>query len=185
MKKKPMILLAAGVVGLLLAGGGGFMAFRAFSGGKGAKAEEKAEKGEEKKEAKAEGKHGGKEAKEGEKGEKGEKEGHGGGAAAHSGMGPVFAMEPFTVNLADQGRARYIKLVLQAEMETQAAADQLEGVKPKVRDSVLMLLSSKTAAEVTSVEGKETLRNEIIRRLNSFVTQGKVTEVYFTEFVVQ
>ncbi|MBI5443086.1 MAG: flagellar basal body-associated FliL family protein [Deltaproteobacteria bacterium] len=180
MKKKPIILIAAGVLVLLLAGGG-FFAFRAFSGGKSSeKAEEKKEEHGEKKEVRAEEKHGAKENAGGEKDPKGGAE-----ASVHSGMGPVFAMEPFTVNLADPGRPRYLKLVLQAEVEAPAAVDQLEGVKPKVRDSVLMLLCSKTAAEVTTVEGKETLRNEIIRRLNSFLSQAKVTEVYFTDFVVQ
>ena len=42
-----------------------------------------------------------------------------------------------------------------------------------------------TMQDTTSVEGKEVLRNEIIRRLNSFLDQGKVAEVYFTDFVVQ
>jgi flagellar FliL protein len=174
MKKKPIILAAAGVLALLLAGGG-FFAFRAFSGGKSEeKVGEKAEgHGENEKHAEKKDAHGA------------AKEGHGPQPPAPSGMGPVFAMEPFTVNLADQGRPRYLKLVLQAELEATGSVDELEGVRPKVRDSILMLLSAKTASDVTSVEGKETLRNEIIRRLNSFCTKGKVAEVYFTDFVVQ
>jgi flagellar basal body-associated protein FliL len=34
----------------------------------------------------------------------------------------------------------------------------LRRLRPKVRDSVLMLLSSKSVAEVVTVEGKENLR---------------------------
>jgi flagellar FliL protein len=38
---------------------------------------------------------------------------------------------------------------------------------------------------MVTVGGKETMRNEIIRRLNALLTTGKVVEVYFTDFVVQ
>jgi len=33
--------------------------------------------------------------------------------------------------------------------------------------------------------GKQRLRDEIVLRLNSFLTKGKVLKVYFTEFIVQ
>jgi flagellar FliL protein len=33
--------------------------------------------------------------------------------------------------------------------------------------------------------GKQRLREEIAMRLNTFLTTGKVSKVYFTEFVIQ
>jgi flagellar basal body-associated protein FliL len=50
---------------------------------------------------------------------------------------------------------------------------------------MLTQLSSKTSAELSTVADKERLRNEMIHRLNAFLTAGKVVEVYFIEFVVQ
>ena len=174
MNKRAIIFGAAGVAGLLVIGGGGFFAYRAFFS-----SPKTAEKAEE-----APAKEGHKTAKEGEGAEKGG--GHGGEHGSPAPQGPtVLAMDPFVVNLADPGRPRYLKLVVQVELNSGQASGELEALKPKSRDALLMLLSSKTSEEMVTVGGKETLRNEIMRRLNSLLTQGKVTEVYFTEFVVQ
>jgi flagellar FliL protein len=100
-------------------------------------------------------------------------------------MGPTHSLEPFVVNLADPGRPRYAKIVVQLELDGESAAAEVEGLKPKIRDSLIMLFSSKTSEEMVTVGGKETMRNEIIRRLNALLTTGKVVEVYFTDFVVQ
>jgi flagellar FliL protein len=35
------------------------------------------------------------------------------------------------------------------------------------------------------ISGKQRLREEIMVRLNSFLTGGKIVKVYFTEFVIQ
>jgi len=184
MKKKPVVLIGIAAVALLLLGGGGFFAYRAFvSAPKEAPAEEeKKEHGTEKEGEKAKGE----EAKGGHGAKEGEGE-HAAGAAAPAvpGMGPTSSLEPFVVNLADPGRPRYAKIVVQLELDAEPAAGEIEGLKPKVRDSLIMLFSSKTSEEMTTVGGKETMRNEIIRRLNALLTTGKVVEVYFTEFVVQ
>lgn len=184
--KKRMVLIVAGVVGLLLLVGGGFFAYRAFFSSSGAEAGKtaEAEQGHGKEEAKAG--HGKAEEPKAEGGHGEKKEGERGAAPpAEPAMGPTVALEPFVVNLSDPGRPRYAKLVVNLELDADAAAAELEGLKPKVRDSLIMLFSSKTSEEMITVGGKETLRNEMIRRLNALLTAGKVAEVYFTEFVVQ
>lgn len=177
MLKKRIILMAFAVVLLIVLGGGGFLAFKAFSSDRGKAAEpekakepHKAEKGKEP--------HKTEKSKEPPKSEKAH-------SPANSGMGPVYAMDPFLVNLADPGRSRFLKVVLSVETDAEAVSGELDGLKPKVRDSLLTLLSSKTVDGLVSVADKERLRNEIIHRLNAFLSTGKVVEVYFTEFVVQ
>jgi flagellar FliL protein len=100
-------------------------------------------------------------------------------------MGPVVPLDPFLVNLADPGRPRFLKVVVQLELDSDAVTGELETLKPKVRDALLTLLASKTSEDLTTVADKERLRNEIIHRLNSFLSVGRVVEVYFTQFVVQ
>jgi flagellar FliL protein len=60
---------------------------------------------------------------------------------------------------------------------------------PQVRNRLLLLLSSKKASEILSVEGKKTLSNEIVAQIKQpFVAQGpqqSVSDVFFTSFVVQ
>jgi len=100
-------------------------------------------------------------------------------------MGPVYPLDPFLVNLADPGRPRFLKVVLQLELDSDAVTPELDALKPKVRDSLLTLLSSKGSADMATVADKERLRNEVLHRLNAFLSAGRVVEVYFTEFVVQ
>jgi flagellar FliL protein len=56
---------------------------------------------------------------------------------------------------------------------------------PQVRDSILMILPSKQFVDISSVEGKIALRDEILANLNGFLLQGQVSKIYFKEFVVQ
>ncbi len=100
-------------------------------------------------------------------------------------MGPVYSLDPFLVNLADPGRPRFLKLVMQVELNAQEVQVELETLKPKVRDSLLTLLSSKASADLVTIADKERLRNEILHRLNAFLSVGRVVEVYFMDFVVQ
>ena len=100
-------------------------------------------------------------------------------------MGPVYPLDPFLVNLADPGRPRFLKVVIQLELSDEQVSAELDTLRPKVRDALLTLLSSKTSADLVTVADKERLRNELLHRLNAFLSTGKVVEVYFTEFVVQ
>lgn len=96
-----------------------------------------------------------------------------------------YSLEPYIVNLVDNEGERYAKVVMQLELSDQSVADELNMIKPKLRDSILDLLCAKTYKEMMDPIGKQRLRDEIILRANSYVTRGKVLKVYFTEFVIQ
>lgn len=74
---------------------------------------------------------------------------------------PVFVnLEPFTVNLADRGHFAQAGLVFEVEDAhvTAAMTEQM----PIIRSRILMLLSSKTADELTTPEGKTKLFEELL-----------------------
>ena len=48
-----------------------------------------------------------------------------------------------------------------------------------------MLLSTKTFENIISSEGKLILKDELLKRLNSFMHTGVIKNIYFTSFVVQ
>lgn len=102
--------------------------------------------------------------------------------------GPVI--EPFVVNLADSGSRRYLRLNLKLNLRKREESEPLlEARMPQVRDAVLMLLSSKTADQLLSTEGKTALREELIAQLNDVLKKKKLQKVvknlYFTEFLIQ
>jgi flagellar FliL protein len=99
--------------------------------------------------------------------------------------GPLFPLETFIVNLADQERSRYLRVTMDLELSESTAANKINERLSQVRDSILMILPSKQFGEIASMEGKIALRDEIIAKLNGLFNQRVVTNIFFTEFVVQ
>lgn len=97
----------------------------------------------------------------------------------------VVTLPSFLVNLSDPLGRRYIKLTLDVEVASSDAAQVLETSSAKVRDAVILLLSSKSYADLASLESKILLKNELVTRLNQIIGSSKVVRVYFTELVIQ
>ncbi len=99
----------------------------------------------------------------------------------------LYPVEPFVVNIRDNTDVRYLKVKL--EFEVIAAGPEVKAefdpYLPKLRDSILMLLTSKTLADVQDLPGKTRLRQEIMTSAVRIFPRGKVTQVFFTDFVVQ
>jgi flagellar FliL protein len=55
----------------------------------------------------------------------------------------------------------------------------------KVRDVILQTLTRKTSQDLTSEEGKNKLRSEIQEQVGHYFKEPKLTDVMFTEFVIQ
>ena len=97
----------------------------------------------------------------------------------------IYSLPPFVVNLADPLGRRYLKVAIDVEVVSKKVADEMDKNLPRVKDTLLLLLSSKTFSDLDSMEEKITLKNEIVQRLNQILGKGKVVNVYFTEFVAQ
>jgi flagellar FliL protein len=94
-------------------------------------------------------------------------------------------LAPFLVNLADPGGGHYLKTTLTLELQNENASQWINARLPRVRDRVLLLLSSKESSELLSAEGKFRLRDDVLRAINEMMGEDKVSAVYLTEFVVQ
>jgi flagellar FliL protein len=68
------------------------------------------------------------------------------------------------------------------EVEGKVTAE-IEQRKAQIRDIIIIILSSKTYEQVSTNEGKDNLRNQIKDTINSFLTTGRIQNVYFTEFI--
>jgi flagellar FliL protein len=97
----------------------------------------------------------------------------------------LFNLEPFIVNLQDNSGTRYLKLTINLELSEGASAADLTAQSTQIRDSLIILLSSKSYTDIGTVEGKYLMRDEIVARVNQFLKKGKVKTAYFTEFVIQ
>ena len=62
---------------------------------------------------------------------------------------------------------------------------ELEKIQPRIRDTLILLLSSKTYLDLSSLEGKQQLKQEIKQKIAALPSGRKVSDVFFTEFVAQ
>ena len=62
---------------------------------------------------------------------------------------------------------------------------ELEKIRPKIRDFIVIMLSSKSVDQISTADGVEFLREEIRNKINGYLTKGEVKDVLFTNFIVQ
>lgn len=100
-------------------------------------------------------------------------------------IGPIYRLEPIIVNLNEEGARRYLKITLNLELNSLDTIKEIELLKPRIVDSLIALLSSKTLKDIEGLEEKRNLRKEIAGAINSHLNTGMVVNVYFVEFVIQ
>jgi flagellar FliL protein len=97
----------------------------------------------------------------------------------------IWSLGSMVVNLMDNNGERYLKTNIQIEVSGQECLSELESLRPKIIDNILVLLSSKSYREIAGFEGKQSLRDDIAVRVNRYLTKGQVMRIYFTEFLIQ
>jgi len=109
-------------------------------------------------------------------------------APAHKGeakeaKSALVAIEPFVMNLAEQGR--FLKVSMQFELADATAQAMVTEKMPQLRDAIITLVSSKSADSLASPEGKFHLKDELLLRANQAMGKELFKNLYFTEFVMQ
>jgi flagellar FliL protein len=107
----------------------------------------------------------------------------------------MVVLEPLLVNLADAGSTSYVRVALTLRV---ADAATKKGAKPNeekkddgddivaaVRDTTLMVLGRQTADRLLAPDGKDQLKVELKLALAKHNTDLKVTDIFFTDFLVQ
>jgi flagellar FliL protein len=103
---------------------------------------------------------------------------------------PVFlTLETFTVNLQPDPETQYLQTDITLKVGSAETGEFLKLHMPEVRNRLLLLLSSKKASDLLSLEGKKALSTEIIEQLKEPFNPGEkpqeILGVSFTSFVVQ
>jgi len=106
-------------------------------------------------------------------------------ASASLEIGPIYPLDPFTVNLKSVGNTRYLKCTINLELDSPDTQPEIDKIKPAIRDLIIRILSSKTVPEISTAKGKEKLKEEIKKNINAILPKGEIRNVYFTAFVIQ
>ena len=113
--------------------------------------------------------------------------------AAHAQAQPhtndgIISFEPFVANLADAGSARYLRINVRLIVDGVDDAERIqksEVLLMRLRSGVLELLGEQTADEIVTPKGKTALKQAIAARAAATVQPTKVSDVLFSDFVVQ
>jgi flagellar FliL protein len=111
-------------------------------------------------------------------------------AAGHADLSDsgVLTLEPFLVNLADPDAPRFLRATLALVIADKAHAEHLAEdavAKARIRSAVLELLATQKSGDLVTPEGKAALKKAIVTSSAAIVTEAKVVDVLFSEFVVQ
>jgi len=100
-------------------------------------------------------------------------------------IGPMYPMSQFVVNLLSESGSKYLKVVLDIELDAPELSVEMDLKKSLIRDIIIRSLSSKTFEEVSTMKGKDRLKDEVVNKINDVLADGQVKNIFFTDFVVQ
>ena len=105
---------------------------------------------------------------------------------------PTFVvMDQFVVNLTDPDSTRYLQIGITYEVGSAATAEEIKTFTPVIRSRILLVLSGKNVKNLTSIEGKQQLMDELVDLARVTIkgdvkdpTRG-IRDVHFSSFVIQ
>ena len=96
---------------------------------------------------------------------------------------------PFVLNYEDQGEMRFVQLSVSAMARSEKTLEAVEAHLPRIRNSLILLFGSQDFQSLSSIEGKEALRESALDAVREVLrSEARVPEVeavYFTNFVMQ
>ena len=100
-------------------------------------------------------------------------------------VGPMVEMDDFTVNLLNENGKRYLRTKISLELDSEDLMPEIDKKVPVLRDIIIQILASKQVEEITTKDGKERLKDELVKALNRALIVGQIKNIYFTTFVIQ
>jgi len=114
---------------------------------------------------------------------------HGGGGghgeAAGAGEELLFEVSQIIVNPASTVGSRFLSCSVAFELTKAADLQIFESREIKIRDALITILSARTVDELSDTRSRESLRTNILDKVNQLGDPAKATAVYFKDFVLQ
>jgi flagellar FliL protein len=109
---------------------------------------------------------------------------------AADGPALYLALDPaFVVNFQGQGRAKFLQVSVEVMTRDQGILEAIQQHMPAIRNNLILLFSNQDYDNVSTIDGKEALREEALEEVQSILEEETgdpgVEAVYFTSFVMQ
>lgn len=106
--------------------------------------------------------------------------GHGGGEASS-----LHVVDNLVVNPAASGGGRFLLTSIALETVTPEGAELLAARDIELRDVMIMVLGSKTVAELTDIRSRASLATELLAVVEKIVGDHVVSRLFIPQFVIQ
>jgi len=99
--------------------------------------------------------------------------------------GQFIELTDLIVNPAYSGGKRYLMLSVGIESEKSSTLEELSTKEIVVRDTILKVVGQYTVEELADINLRTEIKGQIRGAINSIVTEGEVSRVYLTRWVLQ
>ena len=107
-------------------------------------------------------------------------------ASSSSQVRRVLHLDTFVLNLSDRDDRAYLRAGIDLGLRSDSQTNKEEAPPVAlIRDTILGVLAKAHSEDVVTPEGKQMLKEEILRALRERAPELGVEEVYFTEFLIQ
>lgn len=97
-----------------------------------------------------------------------------------------FLAGEFLLNLADTNTRKIIKTKISVGYDSENAklAGELEAKKDVLEDAIINVIRGKNSTDFQGI-GDQTVKKELLTRINSVLQEGKATSVYYKDLIIQ
>jgi len=99
--------------------------------------------------------------------------------------GEFMEMEPLIINPAGTDGTRYLMVKIGVESDQPSALEEITTKQVVVRDAIVEVLSARTVETLSDIGLRETIKQDLRTTINEILESGKVTRLYFTQYVLQ
>jgi flagellar FliL protein len=100
-------------------------------------------------------------------------------------IGGLYRVNGVTVNPAGTRGAPLLRVEAALESPDASVLKELAERDTQIRDILITELSARGLNQLLDPQGKEELRRRIVERINRELVRGSLSNLYFTQFVVQ
>jgi flagellar protein FliL len=100
-------------------------------------------------------------------------------------LGPLLKMEDFVINIMQKDATRFLKMGITLETKDKESSERIKNRMPQITDAVLLLVGNRQFDQIKDLQGKLQLKADLVTHINSLIGRDEVTDIFFTDFVVQ
>jgi len=97
---------------------------------------------------------------------------------------PTYSVGNFTVNISNNNQISFVRASVVFELENDEMNEELDKRSSQIRDRIISTLRAQNQ-EILEEPGADTIKKIVKDKVNEILISGEITNVWFTELVVQ